>query len=209
MSDETTKTDFPISKSELGRLRKKWDTLKDMVSADELKATQILDIKVVNKQRGTKVTLDAVTAEIEKMRKESGLGKREADKQEREAIILMHAEYEGVGNVAGQSERGEVKLDTAQKAQLFDQLGKLHNALTMKLIDAFDGYGAIIMSFPPRCINAESPLGLAPHVGGWDDNSPNPRYQYADRKRPVSKRSGYREDSFKVLFADIPTVKSK
>jgi len=57
------------------------------------------------------------------------------------------------------------------------------------MVNAFDKVGAMTMIHAPNSL-------LCVHIAGWEDGSKNFRYQYAPRKLPITKRSGYRDDSF-------------
>ena len=64
------------------------------------------------------------------------------------------------------------------------------------------------MFWNPKAQNPESGDGLAVYIGGWEDGSKNLRYQYGPRKCPISKRSGYRDDSFDVPVYQV-NIKTK
>uniref|UniRef100_A0A6M3JQK9 Uncharacterized protein n=1 Tax=viral metagenome TaxID=1070528 RepID=A0A6M3JQK9_9ZZZZ len=203
MSDNTeVKT---ISPSILGRNRKKYDTMRtlDGMTEKQVKSTMSLDVKLFNKQNATSFTLDDYVKMLESLNKPSNTGKRDADKSTRDSLITETQDVLSVINLAVAVKREAITLTPKQKAKAFDTLGDFGDVLTNHLKTAFSPIGGMSMLWNPSCQVSEAGDGLSVYIGGWDDGSKNPRYQYAPRKCPISKRSGYRDDSFNVSIHDM------
>jgi hypothetical protein len=201
MSDEV-KT---INPSTLGRNRKRYETMKQLDGMTDKKVNEAmkLDIDLYNKQNKTSFTLDDYVKMLESLNKPSQTGKRDADKATRDELITQTQDLLSVVNLAVSSKRGEVTLSPKAKAKAFDVLGEFGDVLTNHLKTAFSPIGGMSMLWNPSSQVAEAKDGLSVYIGGWDDGSKNPRYQYAPRKCPISKRSGYRDDSFDVAIHDL------
>ena len=199
-----------ISPSTLGRYRKKYDLMRtDKDTKKLVSATVKLDLKLLNKQYGTSYTLDDFTAMLEKLNKPTSAGKREADKLTRDQLITETQDMLSVVNLAVGVARGNTTLTPKQKQQCFDKLGEVGGVLTDHLKTAFTPIGGMSMLWNPSSQLDTASDGLAVYIGGWEDGSKNPRYQYAPRKCPISKRSGYRDDSFAVNFYTLPVPPAK
>lgn len=144
--------------------------------------------------------LDALFDALQKSHPNAG--KRESDKNSRDALIVQTQDMLSVVNLAVACKRGQVKLTDAEKVKAFDALGEFGEVLTDNLLKSFAPIGGMSMFWNPQCQVATASDGLAVYIGGWEDGSNKPRYQYAPRKCPISKRSGYRVDSF-----DVPMFK--
>jgi hypothetical protein len=140
---------------------------------------------------------------LEALKTKSNTGKREADKGTRDALITETQDLLGIVNLAVSHKRGQVILTPAQKAQVFDALAEKGEILTNHLRTSFSPIGGMTMVWNPLSQVPEANDGLAVYIGGWDDGSKNPRYQYAPRKCPISKRSGYRVDSFEATVMKV------
>lgn len=199
-----------ISPSILGRNRKKYETMKslDGMTDKQIKSTKNLDVKLYNKEHKTSFTLEDYQTMLDSLNKPSSTGKREADKSTRDALITETQDMLSVVNLAVVNKRGDCTLTTKQKVKAFDMLGEFGDVLTNHLKTAFSPIGGMSMLWNPSSQVETANNGLAVYIGGWEDGSKNLRYQYAPRKCPISKRSGYRDDSFNVAILDIATPKA-
>jgi len=146
-----------------------------------------------------KSSIKILALNIETLPKASNSGKREADKVTRDTLIVETQELNAVNNLAILSHRGEVSLTDADKVKAFDAMGERGDTLASHLNTAFDGVKALTMIHAPENL-------LCVHIAGWEDGSKNYRFQYAPRKLPITKRSGYRDDSFTAPVYQVPTV---
>jgi hypothetical protein len=194
-----------ISPSILGRNRKKYETMRqlDGVGDKEVKSAMKLDLKVYNKEKGTEFTLDEYVAMLEALNKPKGAGKRDADKVTRDALITETQDLLGVVNLAVSHKRGQVTLTSKEKVKAFDALAQFGTVLSDHLKTSFSPIGGMTMVWNPQSQVPTAGDGLAVYIGGWEDGSNKPRYQYAPRKCPISKRSGYRDDSFDVAVHEL------
>jgi len=194
-----------ISPSILGRNRKKYETMRqlDGMTEKQVKSTMSLDVKLYNKQNNTAFTLDDYVNMLESLNKKSETGKRDKDKSTRDSLITETQDVLSIINLAVSVKRGESQLTPKQKAKCFDVLADYGEILTNHLKSAFSPIGGMSMFWNPSSQVSEAGDGLSVYIGGWDDGSKNPRYQYAPRKCPISKRSGYRDDSFDVNIYDL------
>ncbi len=196
MTDEK-KNKSGIPPTTIGRERARYAEMRalDGVTDEQVNATVALDAQRY------KVDLADYTADINAQpAKRPGSGKREEDKGTRDKLVVETQEMLGPINLAILSARGALDkaLTTQQKSRAFDALGANADKLSTHLATCFDGIGGLTMIWSPYD-SAENPNPehiLAVHLSGWDDGSQNPRFQYSPRKLPVSKRSGYRDDSF-------------
>ena len=202
MSDTEVKT---ISPSILGRNRKKYDTMRqlDGMTEKQVKQTMTLDVKLYNKQNNTAFTLDDYVNMLESLNKKSETGKRDKDKLTRDSLITETQDLLSIVNLAVSVKRGESQLTPKQKAKCFDVLADYGEVLTNHLKTAFSPIGGMTMFWNPSSQAKDGKDGLSVYIGGWEDGSNKPRYQYAPRKCPISKRSGYRDDSFEVSIYSL------
>jgi len=147
--------------------------------------------------------LDEMLAELKK--NNPTVGVRETDKISRDALVVETQSVLGLVNLAVACKRGQV-MTIEDKALAFDILGDTGEKLTNHLKDSFAPVGGMTMLWNPQCQVQEAEDGLAVYIGGWADGSKNLRFQYAPRKCPISKRAGYRDDSFAVPITDIHPV---
>ena len=189
MVDNNTKTG--ISPSTLGRERKRYLEMSqlDGVTEEQVLAQMRLDAKRYAKKLTKDISFEDYKADIETLPKAANSGKREADKVTRDKLIVETQDLNAVNNLAIQSHRGEVTLSKADKVKAFDAMGERGDTLASHLNTAFDGVKALTMIHAPENL-------LCVHIAGWEDGSKNYRFQYAPRKLPITKRSGYRVDSF-------------
>ena len=189
MVDNNTKTG--ISPSTLGRERKRYLEMSqlDGVTKKQVLAQMKLDAKRYAKKLNKDISFEDYKADIETLPKASNTGKRESDKQTRDQLILETQELNAVNNLAILSHRGEVSLTDSDKVKAFDAMGERAHTLAEHMYTAFDGVKALTMIHAPESL-------LCVHIAGWEDGSKNFRFQYAPRKMPITKRSGYRDDSF-------------
>jgi len=202
VSDTEVKT---ISPSILGRNRKKYDTMRqlDGMTEKQVKQTMTLDVKLYNKQNNTAFTLDDYVNMLESLNKKSETGKRDKDKLTRDSLITETQDLLSIVNLAVSVKRGESQLTPKQKAKCFDVLADYGEVLTNHLKTAFSPIGGMTMFWNPSSQAKDGKDGLSVYIGGWEDGSNKPRYQYAPRKCPISKRSGYRDDSFEVSIYSL------
>jgi len=198
--DNNTKTG--ISPSTLGRERKRYQEMSqlDGVTKRQVQAQMKLDAQRYAKKLDKVITFEDYKADIETLPKASNTGKRESDKLERDLLILETQGVNAIANLAIQSTRGDVTLTPADKVLAFDCLGDAGNTLANHMVNAFDKVGAMTMIHAPNGL-------LCVHIAGWEDGSKNYRFQYAPRKLPITKRSGYRDDSFTAPVFEIPRAK--
>jgi len=196
MVDTTTKTG--ISPSTLGRERKRYFELSqlDGVTKKQIEAQMKVDAKRYAKKLNKEISFEDYKLDIETLPQRTNSGKREHDKVERDALIVETQHLNAPINLAILSDRGEVELSNADKVIAFNELGKHGNILTTHLVSAFDKVGAMTMLHAPQSL-------LCVHIAGWEDGSKNLRFQYAPRKLPITKRSGYRDDSFIAPIFEI------
>jgi AICAR transformylase/IMP cyclohydrolase PurH len=194
-----------ISPSILGRNRKKYDTMRqlDGMTEKQVKQTMTLDVKLYNKQNNTAFTLDDYVNMLESLNKKSETGKRDKDKLTRDSLITETQDLLSIVNLAVSVKRGESQLTPKQKAKCFDVLADYGEVLTNHLKTAFSPIGGMTMFWNPSSQAKDGKDGLSVYIGGWEDGSNKPRYQYAPRKCPISKRSGYRDDSFEVSIYSL------
>ena len=194
--DNNTKTG--ISPSTLGRERKRYLEMSalDGVTKKQVLAQMKLDAKRYAKKLSKDISFEDYKADIETLPKSSNTGKREADKVTRDELITQTQDFNAVANLAIQSQRSEVSLTDEQKVIAFDEMGKRGDILAHHLTTAFDGVKALTMIHAPDDL-------LCVHIAGWEDGSKNYRFQYAPRKLPITKRSGYRDDSFTAPVFEI------
>jgi len=197
-----------IANTTLGRYRAEIDAVKS-VDAETLKAMGFATVEEAVESTlksiaiRAKISIDGLQAQLASLSKPSRTGKREADKNTRDSLIGKTQSFLGCGNLAIAEFRGDVKLSDAEKIRAFNATGEIGDALSTALLEGFAPVGAMSMFWNPRAQIPEAADGLSVYIGGWDDNSPNPRYQYAPRKCPISKRSGYRDDSFEPQMLDV------
>ena len=198
------------NKAIFGRYAKQYRNLKSILTEEKKTPEEIaqeIDKRMVLDAKANKIPLDAFkagVAEREAKQKTSQSGKREADKVTRDELIQKSQDFCGVNNLAIKSARGEVKLTDAEKVKAFDAIGKTGNDFSSFMVNAF-GVGGISMLWNPSCVDKAKPSLLATHIGGWEDGSKNLRYQYAPRKLPIAKRSGYRDVSFISPIFELKT----
>ena len=202
MVDNNTKTG--ISPSTLGRERKRYFEMGELagVTKKQVIAQMKLDAKRYAKKMSKDISFDDYKTDIETLPQRGGNGKREADKLERDALIVETQELNAVTNLAIQSQRGEVTLSDGDKVKAFDIIGQRGDTLAEHLHTAFDKVGALTMVHAPDSL-------LCVHIAGWEDGSKNLRFQYSPRKVPITKRSGYRDDSMVAPVHQIPEPKPK
>ena len=188
MVDSNTKTG--ISPSTLGRERKRYLEMSqlDGVTKKQVQAQMKLDAKRYAKKLSKNISFDDYKADIETLPKATNSGKRESDKAERDTLINETQDLNAIANLAILSHRGEVSLTEANKIAAFDAMGTAGDVLATHMVTAFDKVGAVTMIHAPGSL-------LCVHIAGWEDGSKNLRFQYAPRKLPITKRSGYRDDS--------------
>ena len=185
---DATKTG--ISPSTLGRERKRYMEMSqlDGVTKKQVIAQMKLDAKRYAKKLSKDISFEDYQADIETLPKATNSGKRESDKAERDTLINETQSLNAINNLAILSHRGEVELTEADKIAAFDAMGTAGDTLAAHMVNAFDKVGAVTMIHAPNSL-------LCVHIAGWEDGSKNLRYQYAPRKLPITKRSGYRDDS--------------
>lgn len=188
-----------ISPTTLGRERNRYHEMKqiDGVTKKQIDAQMKIDAKRYAKKLGVDVSYENYKYDIETV-PVKGAGKRESDIAERDTLIMETQELNAGNNLAILSEIGEVTLSDSAKVKAFDAIGYAANQLAQHLTTGFDNYGAMTMD------HAIDGL-LCVHIAGWEDGSKKLRYQYAPRKLPISKRSGYRDDSLVAPVMDVPT----
>ncbi len=196
MVDNNTKTG--ISPSTLGRERARYNEMKalDGVTKKQVLAQMKLDAKRYAKKLQKEISFEDYKADIETLPKTSGTGKRESDRVTRDHLITQTQEVNAVNNLAILSHRGEVTLSDAEKVTAFDALGERAHTLAHTMTTAFDGVKALTMIHAPDDL-------LCVHIAGWEDGSKNLRFQYSPRKVPITKRSGYRDDSFEAPIFEV------
>ena len=179
-----------IAPTTLGRKRAEYDNLRqlDGITDKLIKQRMAQDAKLLG------VTLEQFIEQIDALSRPSGAGKREADKQARDDMII------GTQNLLGHL--NELKLTGHTSMQ------KLNKAYSELCVLLHSDIGRMTMLWSPTIDFSEFAKGnrveinpdmlCAVYVGGWEDSSKNLRYQYAPRKVPISKRSGYRDDSFEA-----------
>lgn len=206
---ENTSEVKTINNSILGRNRKKYDTMKTLesVTEKEIENSMKLDIEIYNKQNNTSFTLDDYKTMLEKLNKPSNKGKREEDKITRDNLISATQDFCGCANLAISAKQEKVKLSNKQKLEFFDKFSDISEKLNNLMVTSFDNVGAITMLWSPACIEKSANTGMSVHVGGWDDGAKNPRFQYAPRKRPIAKRSGYLDNSFSIPCIELTPEK--
>jgi len=194
-------SDTKIAPTTLGRNRAKYENMRqlDGITEEQINQAMELDAKLLN------LTLDDYIAELAKLNKPSSTGKREQDKQTRDALITETQDLLSIINLAVSAKRGESIVTAKQKQRIFDKLGEYGEVLTNHLKTAFSPIGGMSMFWNPSSQVSDAKDGLAVYIGGWEDGSKNLRYQYAPRKCPISKRSGYRDDSFDVPVYNLDT----
>ena len=128
--------------------------------------------------------------------KNANSGKREADKATRDQLITETQDLLSVVNLATAVKRNVIVLSDKDKIKAFNALGDFGEVITDHLKNSFSPVGGMTMFWNPQSQVQSANDGLAVYIGGWEDGSKNLRYQYAPRKCPISKRSGYRDDSF-------------
>lgn len=192
-----------ISPSTLGRERKRYAEMSqiDGVTKKQIDAQMRIDAKRYTAKLGKPVSYEDYKTDIETLPQRSNTGKREADKLERDTLIVQTQESCAVRNLAILSHMGLVPtLTDSDKVKAFDALGERDTALATHMVNAFDKFGAMTMEHAPNGL-------LCVHIAGWEDGSKNLRYQYAPRKLPISKRSGYRDDSLVAPVFELPVTK--
>lgn len=200
--DNNTKTG--ISPSTLGRERKRYAEMLELDGVGEktVTAQMKIDAKRYAKKLNKEISFEDYKTDIETLPQRSGTGKRESDKSERDELIIQTQSVNAVTNLAIESHRGEVELSDSDKVIAFDAMGERGDTLAAHLHTAFDKIGGLTMIHAPDGL-------LSVHIAGWEDGSKNLRYQYAPRKIPISKRSGYRDDSFNAPIFEIAPVIAK
>ena len=202
MVDNNTKTG--ISPSTLGRERKRYFEMSqlDGVTKKQVEAQMKLDAKRYAKKLAKDISFEDYKADIETLPQRSNSGKRESDKLTRDNLIVKSQERNALDNLAILSHRGEVTLTDADKIAAFDQQGAVCDDLGTYMNEGFDGVGSVVMDW-----TIKQPSGaclLCAFVAGWEDGSKNLRFQYAARKLPITKRSGYRDDSLTAHVYSLP-----
>ena len=199
--DNNTKTG--ISPSTLGRERNRYS---EMLALDGVTEEQVVEQMKLDAMRyavklSKAVSFEDYKADIETLPKRTNTGKREADKVTRDELIVETQDVTAVINLAIKSQRGEVTLSDEEKIRAFDAMGEAGDTLATHMQVAFDNVGALTMIHAPDGL-------LCVHISGWEDGSKNLRFQYAPRKLPITKRSGYRDDSWTapVLDLGVPTT---
>lgn len=190
-----------ISPTQLGRERKRYDEMLKLenVTSEMVTNQMRLDAQIYTKKLGRDISFETYKADIDALSSLGTTGKREADKVTRDELVTETLDLCGVVNLAIAAMKGEVTLSQIQKAIAFDTLGAVGNVLANHMDNAFDKVGALTMIHAPHG-------KLCVHVAGWDDGSKTQRYQYAPRKLPISKRSGYRDDSFAIPQLSIEAL---
>jgi hypothetical protein len=199
-----------VSKSTLGRKRKEYENLATILKSDGKSDNEI------NSEIDNRLTLDAKIfgiplADYRKALSELSVKPaktRELDKITRDTLIKLNQDKNAGLNLAIKVARGEVKLTDSQLVTAYHQIGENANNLANFMKSAFT-IGGMIMDWIPASLDKSKPAFFNTHIGGWGDGSKTLRYQYAPRKLPVSKRSGYRDDSFGCPIASIPEEKPK
>ena len=204
-----------IAPTTLGRYKAEIEAVNSSTKK-ELKAMGYTDteeaISQVKKSIALRLKLSVADLDtmLEALKKSNpNSGKREADKNTRDALVIETQDLLGVVNLAVSQKRGEVELSIEDKAKAFDALGETGEVLTDHLMTSFSPIGGMTMLWNPQSQVAEAGNGLAVYIGGWEDGAKNLRYQYAPRKCPISKRTGYRDDSFNVAVHDLNPVEAQ
>ena len=197
--DNNTKTG--ISPSTLCRERKRYLEMSqlDGVTKKQVQAQMKLDAKRYAKKLNKAISFEDYQADILTLPQRANTGKREADKTTRDKLCVETQELNAINNLAILSHRGEIELTSEQKIAAFDVVGDKANTLANHMNTAFDGVQAMTMIHAPKSL-------LCVHVAGWEDGSKNYRFQYAPRKLPITKRSGYRDDSFESPVYSLNTA---
>lgn len=198
------KTGIPAST--LGRERNRYAEMRLISGVTEKQVTAQMKIDAQRYAAKLKKTISFADykTDIETLPTRSNSGKREADKLERDTLIIQTQDVNAVTNTAILSHLKLAKLSDADKVVAFDALGERASVLAVHLNTGFDKFGAMTMTHAPN------PHGLlCVHIAGWEDGSKNLRYQYAPRKLPISKRSGYRDDSLVAPVFEIAPVPVK
>jgi len=188
-----------ISPSTLGRERKRYLEMSQVkgVTKKQVTAQMRIDAKRYALKLKKDISFEDFKTDIETLPKRTGTGKREANKLERDRLIVETQGLNAIANLAIRAQRGEVELRDSDKVTAFDTLGERGDILATHLQSAFDNVGGLTMVHAPQGL-------LCVHIAGWEDGSKNLRFQYSPRKIPISKRSGYRDDSFEAPIFEIP-----
>ena len=201
MTDTNNKTG--ISPSTLGRERKRYFEMSqiDGVTKKQIEAQMKIDAKRYAKKLNKPVSFEDYQTDIEDVPVKQA-GKRENDKAERDTLIVETQDFASVPNLAQMVHNGDITLTDAEKCKAFDALGLHTQTLSNHMVNAFDKIGGMTMLHAPDG-------KLAVHIAGWEDGSKNLRFQYAPRKLPITKRSGYRDDSMIAPVFDVNEVKQE
>ena len=201
--DDKTDTKPKVSVTTLGRKRAEYDNLRklDGMSEKKINARMSDDAKLYG------MTLSEYKAELAKLNKPSKVGKRASDKETRDKLITETQDFLGPVNTAIMSFIGKGTLTPANKIAVFDKIGENAHILSDHLHSAFDNKGGLTFIWTPSEKNPDNLLCV--HVAGWGDGSTTERFQYAPRKVPVAKRSGYRDDSFMFPLYEVHEPKRK
>jgi len=197
-----------IAPTTLGRYLKEIEAAKN-ATAKELKALGYKDnSEAENMTKKSialrlKVTLKELDTLIASAKKSGGVGVRESDKNHRDTLIMETSTLSSIVNLATGYHRKVIPMTDKEKISAFEALAVIGDTLTTHCKTAFPPVGGMTMLWCPSCQDKTKDDGLAPYIGGWGDGSKNMRYQYAPRKCPISKRSGYRDDSFQVSIYNL------
>lgn len=197
----TTKTG--ISPQKLGQERNRYFEMSqiDGVTKKQIESQMKLDARRWAKKLSKEVSFEDYKVDIEALpKKKSGGGKREADKVERDNLIIETQELNGVNNLAILSHTGKVTLSVEDKAKAFDIIGERAEKLATHMVNAFDKIGGMTMIYP---VNTDGQALLCVHIAGWEDGSKNMRYQYSPRKLPITKQAGYHDYSLHAPIFDV------
>lgn len=200
-----------IPKTELGRLRKRFDGMLDVkLDQKAIDHYKKVEIDLYNKDHGTSLTVDDLNAQLATLSsKSSGTGTLESRKELQDSIIDDTQNLAGIINIADSSFNGNVKLTTEQKAVMFDKLGEVASTTINHCLEQKPAT-RMLMLWVPQGLDTQVIRGLAVHIAGWRDGNEKPRYQYTSgRIIPVtnSKKAVYRDDSYTVLLAEVPAQK--
>ena len=204
-----------IPPTTLGRYKAEIEAIKS-ATKKELKSLgyDSIDIAIDNTMKSIalrlKISVKDLNDQFEALKKSNpNSGKREADKSCRDSLITETQDLLSVVNLATANKRKECELTSKQKIAAFNALGEFGESLTDHLKSSFSPIGGMSMFWNPSAQVATAQNGLAVYIGGWEDGSKNLRYQYAPRKCPISKRTGYRSDSFDCPVFEVKAETEK
>jgi hypothetical protein len=152
-----------------------------------------------------KVTLVELSAMLDALNKPSSEGKRDADKSHRDQGIdktaLVCQFLNEIAETGKTNMRDFRKAVQDLQAHMYHDIGNV-TMIWVPTVD-FAEFGA-----SGKKVNVNPLKRFVPYIGGWDDGSKNPRFQYTFRKVPISKVSGYRKDAFDLVAHDSSKVET-